>query len=246
MITTNAVYTGQRGNASSGAASSDQIAGAGGKMGKDQFLQLLVTQLRYQDPMNPSKPEEFAAQLAQFSSLESMQNIQDLLQGQNDTSALSTLAMKADLGASFIGRNVIAGGNAFEVTGSDPTTVTCDVGGNGGKTTLKVLDSSGAEVSSQELGFKGAGRQTFNVGGLPAGEYTYTVTVADSAGTDVPVQTYSSGIIDGVSFAGGTVSLRAGNLTFALDNVVEVERAPAGATTLAAVAKARFLPINVE
>jgi flagellar basal-body rod modification protein FlgD len=196
--------------------------------------------------MNPSKPEEFASQLAQFSSLESMQNIQDLLQGQSETSALSTLAMKADLGASFIGRHVIAGGNAFEANGTDPASVTCDIAGTGGKTTLTVLDSNGKEVSSQELGFRSGGRQTFNVGSLPAGKYTYKVSVTDKSGSDVPVTTYSSGIVDGVSFAGGTVSLHAGNLTFALDNVVEVERAPAGAATLAAVAKARFFPIPVE
>ena len=247
MITTNAVYTGQRAKVSSGASSADgQIAGAGGKLGKDEFLQLLVTQLRYQDPLNPSKPEEFASQLAQFSSLEGMQNIQTILQGQSDAASLNTLAMKADLGASFIGRNVIAGGNALEVTGSDPATVTVDIGAKGGTTTLTVLDGSGQEVSTQELGFRNGGRQTLNVGTLPTGDYTYKVSVTDAAGANVPVQTYTSGIIDGVSFLGGTVVLRSGKLTFPLDNVVEVERAPAGAAALAAVAKARFLPIKVE
>jgi flagellar basal-body rod modification protein FlgD len=45
-------------------------------MGKDQFLQLLVTQLRYQDPLNPMQNTEFVAQLAQFRSLESSNNIE--------------------------------------------------------------------------------------------------------------------------------------------------------------------------
>jgi flagellar basal-body rod modification protein FlgD len=44
-------------------------------LGKDAFLQLLVTQLKYQDPMNPMDNEQFVAQMAQFSSLEAQQNL---------------------------------------------------------------------------------------------------------------------------------------------------------------------------
>ena len=50
-------------------------------MGKDDFLSLLVAQLQNQDPLNPSDSTEFTAQLAQFSSLEQLQNINDTLAG---------------------------------------------------------------------------------------------------------------------------------------------------------------------
>lgn len=52
------------------------VFGTNDDLGKQQFLELLVTQLRYQDPLNPSNDQEFIAQLAQFSSLESSQNIE--------------------------------------------------------------------------------------------------------------------------------------------------------------------------
>jgi len=51
----------------------------GGVMGKNDFLMLLAAQLRYQDPLNPQSDSDFAAQLAQFSSLEQMQNMNDTL-----------------------------------------------------------------------------------------------------------------------------------------------------------------------
>lgn len=46
-----------------------------GELGKDEFLNLLVTQLQYQDPLNPQDDTQFIAQMAQFSALEQMQNL---------------------------------------------------------------------------------------------------------------------------------------------------------------------------
>lgn len=63
-------------------------------LGKDAFLQLLVTQLRYQDPLSPMDNSEFIAQMAQFSSLEQMQNMNNNLE---DFLRMSSLSQGADL-----------------------------------------------------------------------------------------------------------------------------------------------------
>lgn len=65
-----------------------------GEMGKDEFLNLLITQLRNQDPMNPVDDKEFIGQMAQFSALEQMQNL--------NTNFSSMRAFE------LIGKNVVA------------------------------------------------------------------------------------------------------------------------------------------
>ncbi len=62
-------------SASSNSASNAITNASGGAMGKDQFVQLLVTEMKNQDPMNPMDGKDLAAQLAQFSSVEQLMNI---------------------------------------------------------------------------------------------------------------------------------------------------------------------------
>ncbi len=54
-----------------------EVVNKGGtsSLGKDAFLKLLMTQMKYQDPLNPQTDQQFVAQLAQFSALEEMQNM---------------------------------------------------------------------------------------------------------------------------------------------------------------------------
>lgn len=78
------------------------------ELGKDEFLRLLVTQLRYQDPLQPTNDREFIAQLAQFSALEQMQNIYQVsLMGQAVT--LIGKTVEAEVSGSSGTQEVIRG-----------------------------------------------------------------------------------------------------------------------------------------
>ena len=82
MSTTNPI--GQTGNTQDTTPSSSTRADGTDGLGRDAFLQLLVTQLQHQDPTQPQDDGQFIAQLAQFSSLEQLTNIDSTLKGMAD------------------------------------------------------------------------------------------------------------------------------------------------------------------
>lgn len=191
---------------------------------KDTFLKLVVAQLRHQDPMNPSKPEEMAAQLAQFSSLETQLAIRDLLQSQQASDALMQNTLDIGSAMGTIGHEVMARGSHITVgTDSD---VTVDVAGVGGMATLRIYDGNGKEVATQALGALQGGEQTISLArataGLRDGTYTYAVEVADEDGIPVDVQPYQRMVVDAVEPGRDGPVLCAGALRVSFADLVRV------------------------
>lgn len=91
-------------SAAAGTATGAAASGANGfdRLGKNEFLKLLVAQLRNQDPMKPMEDREFIAQLAQFNSLEMLQNLDQRLE---DLAGAQLLGQAASL----IGKQITAG-----------------------------------------------------------------------------------------------------------------------------------------
>jgi flagellar basal-body rod modification protein FlgD len=198
----------------------------GGTMGKDEFLQLLVAQLKNQDPMNPLNAEEFAAQLAQFSSLEQLLNINESLEAQQIQTGFMMEAMTQSTALGVIGKEVLTPGNALEVTEDGASPLVFGVGGDGGRAMLRIFDDSGGEVKARELGLLEPGRQEIDlesiVRNLDPGQYTYALEITSPDGSDVDVQTFSRLEIDGVRYGPEGPVLMAGDLEVPLGNVVEV------------------------
>lgn len=115
-----------------------------GVLGKDDFLQLLITQLQHQDPMNPASDTEFIAQVAQFSSLEQMQNMNSATQQQQ--------------GYALIGK-YISGSISDEATGatSEVTGQVTGVRMSSGKVLLMIGDKEVKLESVQDVSESAAG-----------------------------------------------------------------------------------------
>jgi flagellar basal-body rod modification protein FlgD len=198
----------------------------GGDMGKDEFLQLLVAQLKNQDPMNPLNAEEFAAQLAQFSTLEQLMNLNDTMEGQISQTAGLLAATNAASALEVVGRDILAVGSTLDVGEGGPLPIVVGVGGTGGSGTLEIFDEEGEKVGSQAVSFDESGRQEIELSGalqgLSPGRYSYELEVVDEAGSAVEIQTFSRLHIDGVRYGPGGPVLMSGNLEIPLSDVAEV------------------------
>jgi flagellar basal-body rod modification protein FlgD len=191
---------------------------------KNMFLNLLVKQLQYQDPLNPVQNTEFTAQLAQFSSLdaltdikESMSNLSQLQSTINNIQALS-----------FIGKSVDAVGNTVNYTGS-PVDISFEVGDQAATVDVTIYDEDGKPVRHmQATGVqKGDAKVVWdgkNDGGtaLGGGKYYFTVSAKGYDGTAVSSTTYAKGTVTGVRYDSGTVYLEIGDKEVALSDVNKI------------------------
>ncbi len=158
----------------------------GNILGKEDFLTLLVAQLQNQDPLNPDDPTEFTAQLAQFSSLEQLFNLNDSMNGVatavSDSQKLSAL--------SLIGKEVTYADSDFSFGGT-PVQVGYSLDGPAEQVRLQ-LQLDGATVATLDGNELNAGDHFLNWNGLtdegapaPVGDYTIVIqaTAAEGAGS---------------------------------------------------------------
>ena len=179
---------------------------SGASLGKNDFLKLLVAQLEHQDPLAPQEGQEFAAQLAQFSSLEQLTNINDNL----EASQAFDLALSNSSMVNLIGKTVDAPGNNFQLGEGETETLSFSLAEDASEVTIDVFNSAGANVSTLTLGALSGGQKEFVWPGtdssgapLPAGTYSFGVTAEDASGNFVETGTFSAGVVTDIIFEKG-------------------------------------------
>ncbi|RJX80593.1 flagellar hook assembly protein FlgD [Pseudomonas sp. LS-2] len=192
----------------------DSATGAS-TLGKDSFLQLLVTQMQNQNPLDPQDNSEFVAQLAQFSSLETMQNLStsvDAIGGMYQSSQ----ALQA---SSLVGRSVIADSSSTNVDTSKGMTGQVVLPSTSTITSVEISDSTGTVVRTLDLGEQSAGKASFTWDGtdeagqpLATGNYTFKAT-GSLDGTNTGLTTYLPATVTSVTMgsAGAAMTLNLAN-----------------------------------
>lgn len=186
---------------------SSQTKKPSASMGKDDFLKLLVNQLRFQDPMNPLTGTEFAAQLAQFSSVEQLSNINTNLTQSLQANQLLALSINNALSATIIGKEVKATTDAFHFDGTKNVTLGYSLPSNADSATVKIYDGAGNLVKTINQTGTDKGDNTIAWDGtndngktLAAGNYTFAVSAKNSKGESVAASGFIIGIVDSVRF----------------------------------------------
>jgi flagellar basal-body rod modification protein FlgD len=209
------------------AASDSPPALPGGKLGKDEFLKMLVAQLRNQDPMNPMKGDDMAAQLAQFSSLEQLTQIGKTLEGQGTQQQDMIAALNGTAAIGAFGKTVVAAGDQVLLPETGSAAVRVEVGGRGGVGMLRLFDLAGREVGVQKLGSLPPGQHDITLGSwaqsLPVGPYTYALEVVDAAGEPVASRTFTTGRVDGIRYGADGPMLTASGMTIPFGSVVQIQ-----------------------
>lgn len=192
----------------------------------DTFIQLLTTQLQYQDPLDPTDTSEFTSQLVQYSSLEQQMNTNDKLD--ELISSLNTLSLGSGVG--YIGMTVEAEGNELTVEedGTVDASWVYSLDEEASSVTLTVTDEDGNTVY-ETSGDTAEGRNTFTWDGtdsdgdaVDAGSYTLTVTATDSDGNEISSTTYVSGTVTGVVSSDDSTILELGDMGITTDAVTRV------------------------
>ncbi len=194
-------------------------------LGKDDFLKLLVEQLKNQDPLNPMESTEFTAQLAQFSSLEQLSNMNENF----EYLRLYQASINNAQAVGFIGKTVKASGDSINVKDGASNPMQFDLARDAAMVNIHIYDSSDNLVRTINCGALDEGKQSIewdgaNEGGDPVsdGVYTFEVSAADSSGEAIAASTYTTVEVTGVTFKGGNAHLLGGDIEISMSDILEV------------------------
>jgi flagellar basal-body rod modification protein FlgD len=198
------------------------------ELGQNEFLKLMITQLNTQDPFNPQDNGEFIAQMAQFSSVTGLAELQQSF----DKLATSLQSNQALQASSLVGRSVLTPTSIATLPQSGALTGAIDLPASSSSLALVIQDDSGQVLRRLELGAQKAGDVYFSWDGMTdagvradSGQY-YISAEAQAGGETYAVPTLVDASVESVTLGKGgqglTLNLSDGS-SVGFDSVREIK-----------------------
>jgi flagellar basal-body rod modification protein FlgD len=217
-------------NSSSGTSSSGGTlsSSSAGGMTENDFLKLLVAQMQNQDPTNPMDSTQYASQLAQFSSLEQLQNLNtSMTQSLNANYALSQ-SITNSLASNLIGKYVTLG-STIQNNGQGSAEIGYNLPANAKSAEIDIYDSNNnlvktiSSVSLNQGEHKLSWNFTDNNGNsLPSGSYTIKMQATSLTGLSLSANAYAAGDVSAIKFGSSGTTLVVDNAEYQLSDVSEI------------------------
>ncbi|MDW8271876.1 MAG: flagellar hook capping FlgD N-terminal domain-containing protein [Bacteroidota bacterium] len=201
------------------------------QLGKEDFLKLLTLQLRSQNPLNPASNQEMAAQLAQFSALEQMQNISATLDKLLQSNATLALSLAQYSAPALIGRTAVLGTSQFAFDGNTSVMLGYELPSAATKAMVEIRSADGAVVRVIEVPAS-ALRQGVNAvewdgkdargNRVPAGTYSFVVRATDNKDAPISAVPRVEGTITGIRYTDAGLVLVLGSIEVPIGTLVEL------------------------
>ena len=212
------------------ATQASRAATSGAKLEEDlnKFLNLLVTQLQNQDPLDPMDANEFTNQLVQFA------NVEQQIQQNANLEQLITIQKTSQVAnlVNYVGKTVRAVSSAFQVNGAGAD-LSYQLEAPATKSTITIRNVAGdvvfsgnGEIDAKTHAFTWDGKDNDGIQ-VPDGVYSFAVSASDIDDRLINVQHMVSGHVTSAGSAGGAVNLYMGEVSIPLENVLSIEEAPA-------------------
>ena len=174
-------------------------------LGKDDFLRIMLTQMKNQDPTSPFKAEQMATEIAQFTSVEQLQNMnQNLNKLSTQNKPIEQMMMTG-----MIGKTITVDKERFPHTEGENDSLSFYLPADAKKTDVVVYDDSGEEIYRKDMGSQKSGSVNFIWDGkksntLPAksGTYSMKIEAIDEREQKIQVSSLVQSRVIGVSFEG--------------------------------------------
>ncbi len=172
-------------------------------LSKEDFMNLFVMQLQYQDPMEPMDTSEMSSQMAEFNMVDLMYKNNEAMEKLVESDAKRT-GMSA---VSMIGHEVLYQGSSLEVTDDGPAPFDFELEGPAASAVVVIYDENGRVVKTWDTGAISGERQPLGWDGtdmagdqVEPGRYRVDIEAIDKNGDNIIATKWTSGTITGISY----------------------------------------------